>query len=658
MKITDLSIRNHVTVYFLMFMVVVIGVAAYLSLPREASPDVKIPYVMVYAPYYGTSPADMEHLVTRKLEKELKGLSDLKEMTSTSSEGVSTIVLEFKADTEMSDALQKTRDAIELAKPEIPQDVREDLLVYELSAEQWPILQVVLAADYDPVQLKETAKDIQEELEQIKGVLGVDLTGGVEREVRVDIDPERLRFYGISLQDVKDAISLENITLPGGDLAFGTYEYQVRVPGEFENVSEIESLLLNPAATTPVYLRDIASVSLGLKDPETISRKNGVDAVTLSVKKRSGENIIRIADQVRATLDEMKPSLPAGTVVTITSDQSTYVRDMVAELENNILSGLILVVGVLFLFLGLTNSIFVGAAIPFSMLITFILLRVLGITLNMVVLFSLILALGMLVDNAIVIVENIFRHRTEGKDSMEAASFGTHQVTMAVVASSITTICAFAPLVFWPGIMGEFMKYLPITVILSLSASLLVALVFNPVLCAKLMRLPHATRKERFGDRLMHLGLSTYEPTLRWALQHRFLTIGGAVAVLVVLVICFGMFNAGVELFPDTEPQYASVQIEAPSGTRIELSDAYARTAETEVAKLSDLKAYVTQVGAGQDAFGGSAKAPPHLSLISMEFVPQEERTKSSRDQLEELRRRMAGFTGATVTIEKQEDGP
>ncbi|MCA9757262.1 MAG: efflux RND transporter permease subunit [Candidatus Eisenbacteria bacterium] len=663
MKITEYSVRKSMTVFVLMFAVVLIGAGSYIELPREASPDVKIPFVMVYAPYYGTSPEDMENLVTRKLEKQLKGLNHLKEMTSTSSEGVSSIVLEFQSDVEMSDALQKVRDAAEMAKPDLPQDVRDDMLVQELSSEEWPIMQVVLSAEYDPVRLKDTAEDLQEEIEQVPGVLEVDLTGGVEREVRVDVDPDRMRFYDLSLQDIMDAVMLENVTFPGGDLAVGSYEYQVRVPGEFESVDEISSVLLNPAAPTPVYLRDVAKVTLGIADRTTISRKNGVEAVTLSVKKRSGENIIEIADSIEELLAEF--SFPEGTKFTITGDQSVVIKDMVAELENNILSGLILVVAVLFLFLGWTNSLFVGAAIPFSMLITFGLLRALGYTLNMVVLFSLILALGMLVDNAIVIVENIFRHRSEGMGRVQASLVGSHEVSAAVIASSLTTVSAFLPLVFWPGIMGEFMKYLPITVILALLASLVVALVFNPVLCASFMSVPKPPKRGkdgretvRLGDRLMGMGLRSYEPTLRWALAHRALILIVSVVTLLGVTVVFGMFNAGVELFPDVEPTYASVKVNAPSGTRIEVSDSYAHTVEAAIGGLKDLKAYVTQVGAATDGMGVSQEAPANSTLISLEFIDQEDRTLSSRDQLETLRTELAGFTGAEISVDKQEEGP
>jgi multidrug efflux pump subunit AcrB len=379
--------------------------------------------------------------------------------------------------------------------------------------------------------------------------------------------------------------------------------------------------------------------------------------VTLLVKKRSGENIIAIAEAVREIIAEFEPGFPRGTEVAIVGDMSDDIRHMVSELENNIISGLILVVVVLLVFLGFTNSLFVGVAIPFSMLITFMTLRFIGVTLNMVVLFSLILALGMLVDNAIVIVENIFRHRMKGESKEEAARIGAAQVSNAVVASTLTTVCAFGPLLFWPGIMGEFMKYLPLTLIITLTASLIVALIFNPVLCSRLMGVPTKQQgKPRLGDRLIAFGLRTYRPTLAWALGHRALVLGGVTLLFVVVVLLFGRFNAGVELFPDIDPQVAQVQIKAPSGTRIEVSDAYAAEVEKQVAQVGDLVAYSTQVGA---AFaGGGMGAPTNQSLVMMEFVDPEYRSRPTTEALAELRTKLQDFTGARLTIEKQEEGP
>lgn len=658
MKITAGAIRRYPMIFAFMAIITVVGYDSYVSLPRESSPDVKIPFVMVMAPYAGTAPTDMENLVTRKLERELKGLPDLREMTSSSSYGISQIVLEFTSDVVMSDALQRVRDRVDIAKPELPQDTREDLMIVEISSSDWPIMLINLAGDYDLTTLKKTGEDLQELLEQIPGILSVDLVGGIENEVQVLVDPERLDFYGLGLVDVEDAIALQNLTIPGGKLSLGQYDYQVRVPGEVSNVAEILDFVVNVGAPTPVYIRDVAEVRFGIKDRETISRVNGRDAVTLHVKKRAGENIIHIADEVRAVIAQQTPAFPRGTEVSILGDQSAEIRDLLHDLENNIISGLILVVAVLFLFLGLTNSLFVGVAIPFSMLIAFAVLRALGITLNMVVLFSLILALGMLVDNAIVIVENTYRHRGQGKDAATSARDGAAQVSGAVVASTLTTLCAFSPLVFWPGIMGEFMKYLPITLIITLSASLLVALVFNPVLCSRFLREPRpGGGSTRLGDLLLGFGLRTYEPTLHWSLRHRWPTLGGVVLLYIAVNILFVCCNHGVELFPTVDPNVAQVVIEAPSGTRVELTDNYARQVEAQVAEIGDLVAYTTAVGVAAEDFGGDS-APSHQALVQFEFVDRIDRARSSYDALDDLRGRLAAFTGAAITVEQREEGP
>ena len=660
MKLTRGAIARYPMIFAFMFIIVLLGLKSYIDLPRESSPDVKIPYVSVAAPYAGTSSEDMENLVTRKLEQQLKGLKDLKEMRSSSSYGISIISLEFESRVDISDALQSVRDRVEVAKPDLPVDPRNDLVIQEISAaDLFPVMQINLFGDVDLFQLKKTGEDLQEALEQINGVLAVDLVGGIENEVQVDVDPEKLIYYSLSLQDVQDAIVLQNLTIPGGKLSMGMYDYQVRVPGEVQEPGELLDFVLNPGIEPPVYLRDVATVTFGIADRKSISRVNGQDAVTLVVKKRSGENLIRIAEDVRTVVTSLQPSFPEGTGVSVVADQSVQIKRMVTELENNILSGLVLVVVVLLAFFGLRNAVFVGVAIPFSMLITFIVLRIMDITLNMVVLFSLILALGMLVDNAIVIVENIYRHRGKGKAADEAADVGTSQVAGAVIASTLTTVCAFGPMVFWPGIMGEFMSYLPITVIITLLASLAVALVFNPVLCARFMPVPRSDAASRlFGDRLIAFGQKTYEPTLRWALDHAFVVMVVMNVALVGIFVLFSFFNAGSELFPDTEPKLALVNIKAPSGTRIEATDHYTGLVEEKVSQVPDLIAYNAVVGTTHGNELGGSEPPVHQSTVTLEFLDQEDRSVSSRTSLDRLRASLTGLTGAKITVDKMEEGP
>lgn len=660
MKLTRGAIARYPMIFAFMFFIVLLGLKSYVDLPRESSPDVKIPFVSVVAPYAGTSSEDMENLVTRKLEQQLKGLKDLKEMRSSSAYGISIISLEFESSVDISDALQSVRDRVEIAKPDLPVDPRNDLLIQEISAaDLFPVMNVNLYGDLDLFLLKKTGEDLQEALEQISGILSVDLVGGIENEVQVDVDPEKLVYYDLALIDVQDAIVLQNMTIPGGKLSMGMYDYQVRVPGEVANHEELLDFVLNPGIDPPVYLRDVATVEFGVADRKSISRVNGQDSVTLVVKKRSGENIIRIAEEVRLMIDDLQSTFPAGTQVDIVADQSVQIKKMVSELENNILSGLILVVAVLLAFFGLRNAIFVGVAIPFSMLITFIVLRLMDITLNMVVLFSLILALGMLVDNAIVIVENIYRHRGKGKGPDEAAGFGTGQVAGAVVASTLTTVCAFGPLVFWPGIMGEFMSYLPITVIITLLSSLLVAVVFNPVLCARFMPQPKLGKEHQLlGDRFIDLGLALYKPVLAWSLNNRFVVMLVMNVALIGVFFLFGAFNAGSELFPDVDPKLAMVNIKAPSGTRIEVTDHYTNEVEAAVAEVPDLIAYNTVVGTTHGNELGGSEPPVHQSVVTLEFLDMEDRSMSSRTSLDNLRETLTGLTGAKITVDKMEEGP
>lgn len=303
----------------------------------------------------------------------------------------------------------------------------------------------------------------------------------------MDVDPDRLIAYNLSIEDVIKTIQRENLTLPGGSLDLGTYKYTVRIPGELETVSQIGDLLVKAPNGRPIYIRDVAKVIYGFKDRANYARLNQKPSVSLEIIKRSGENLIAIADQIKVLLDDLSPTFPPGTEFTILGDQSEDIRLMVKDLENNIVSGLILVILVLFLFMGMRNAFFVGIAIPLSMLVAFVVISIMGITLNMIVLFSLILALGMLVDNAIVIVENIYRHRQEGQSPTTGAQEGTREVAWPVITSTLTTLCAFAPMIVWPGIMGEFMKYLPITLIITLSSSLFVGLVINPTFCASFM---------------------------------------------------------------------------------------------------------------------------------------------------------------------------
>ncbi|MFC1545566.1 efflux RND transporter permease subunit [Gemmatimonadota bacterium] len=711
--LTSLAIRNPISVIVLIVIIVVMGLSSYSRIPKEASPEITIPNIVVSTIYPGASPDDMESLVTQPLEQELATIDDIKVLTSSSVESASSVNVEFIAGTDMDEALRNVREKVDLARPELP-DEAEEPQVIEINMSDFPIMQINIAGDYSQVRLKEIAEDLQDELESIPQVLEVNLSGGLEREVQVNVDLPRLKYYNLTFSDVVFAIVAENVTIPGGAIDVGHLKYLVRVPGEFTDTELIRDIIIstNENDDRPIYVRDVADVDFGFKERTSFARMDGSPVVTLSVSKRAGENIIETAEQVKAEIDKLRPELPLGTQVTITGDQSVYIEDMVSNLENNIISGLILVVAVLLFFLGLKNALFVGVAIPLSMLLSFIIMDIAGMTMNMIVLFSLILALGMLVDNAIVIVENIYRYMEEGFDRVTAAKKASGEVAVPVIAATATTLAAFLPLAFWPGIVGEFMGYLPQTLIITLSSSLFVALVINPTLCSLFMSIQGSERKRMtrgarglilgatalmlmlvsasnmltgtlfvatgvllwllyrliilpvgtfFLDTLLPKVLHLYERQLSLALDHRWTTIAIAGSAFIITFMMFGRFSRGVEFFPENiPPDNLFVQLEAPVGTRVDFTDYLIKQVEVEVAGLegrADFESVVSTVGSVQGGFvGGSSE---NLATVAISIVDYEERQNDAFTTLEEMRNRIGqGLAGADVSVEMDEMGP
>ena len=538
MKITNLAISYRTSIIVLTAVLIVGGLYSYVSIPKEAQPSIEIPNIVVTTIYPGASPNDIETLLTQPIEQEIQGINGIKEIRSTSTEGVSTVVIEFEPEVSIDDAFQKTRDKVDLAKAELPSDVEEPI-VSEIDLTQFPILTINLASNYSLARLKEVAEDLKDELELIPTVLEIDLVGGLEQEVQVNVNLSALQGYNLTFNDVIDTIFRENTNIPGGSVDVDRLNYLVRVDGELENPEEIKELIIDAPGGAPIYIRDVADVQFGFKDRATYARlemfkmqdeagelqpiseelAGTFQVVSLNVKKRSGENILDTVADVKEKLAAFP--FPTGTQHVITGDYSKYVKAMVKDLENNIISGLFFVVAVLLFFLGVRNAFLVGIAIPLSMFISFIYLQAAGYTLNFIILFSLIIALGMLVDNAIVIVENIYRYREMGYSRFEAARLGTSEVGTAVVASTATTVAAFAPMLFWPGIFGEFMGYLPLTLIVTLSCSLFVAIIINPVITGIFMRLeseasPERSRRYRFFFALTILVLALIIGLANW----------------------------------------------------------------------------------------------------------------------------------------------
>ncbi len=511
MKITDVSIDNRTSVFILVFIIILIGITSYVRLPRESSPDIQIPLVIISTPYFGVSPEDIESLITQPIEKEVNAIAEVKKITSASYEGYSIIRVEFESGFDIDEALQKIRDKVDKAETELPDDVDKPDII-EINFSEFPIITYTIAGPQGLVKLKDIADDMKDEIENVEGVLEVKISGGLEREVQVEVDMNKLIHYNIRFDDVIDAISNENRTIPGGSIDVNNSSFLVRVPGEFDQPFIIQDLIVKIKEGKPIYVKDVADVIYSFKERSTYSRLNEVECVTVNVSKRVGANIIDIADQVKKIISDYDENLPDNINFTLTVDQSKDIKQSVKNLENNIFSGLVLVLIVLFLLLGLRNAFFVAIAIPLSMLISFIILSALNITLNFIVLFSLILALGMLVDNAIVVIENIYKYLEEGNGLIESAKLGTAEVAWPITTSTLTTLTAFAPMLIWPGVVGDFMQYLPITLIITLASSLFVALVINPVFASKFMVLEEKGKKPntRMGKILEPLNKITH----------------------------------------------------------------------------------------------------------------------------------------------------
>lgn len=720
MGITNWSIRHSITVFVFMVILVVSGLGAYNSLPREAQPDVTIPYIMVSVPYVGVSPADIETLITNELEEEFEKLKDVEEIRSTSAEGVALVMIEFKAGVDMDTALSNVRERVDLAKPDLPDDA-EDPVITEISFSDFPIMNITLSGPVGLVELKRIGELLEDDINRIKGILDVRIVGGLEREIRVEADPQLLEYYNVSFNELIMAVRNENMNIPGGTIDVGEQTYLVRIPGEFEAVRDIEDVVVREDEGEAIFVRDVARVVDGFEDVSSYSRLNDVQAVSVIVTRRAGENIIRITDELKELVQKYESNYGESVNFTVLDDVSDQIRSQLEELENNILTGLLLVLGVLMIFLGdwkrsllmiggttvaivaivmgfgaigisvnpwlllvialcigvffdkdgsLRTALFVGTAIPFSMLISFAVLAIIGVTLNIVVLFSLVLALGMLVDNAIVIVENVYRHMTLGKGRVQATMDAVEEVAWPVIASTATTVGAFLPLMFWPGIMGEFMKFLPLTVMVVLLASLFVALVINPVLCATLMKVDPdliGSADDDGMDEIRNIPqnalYNTYRKLLEAATQTTagvVTTIVGSFVMLVLSFVVFANFNAGVEFFPETTPERIKIDVILPDGSNVDASDRMVRQIEEWLHGRTGVEHVVaaTGSGVGQEAIGGPGAGTAHQSRISVEFEDDFNQRAQVDGFILELRDYLDTLAGARFEIQREEGGP
>ena len=669
--LTSLSVNNRTTVLVLTFIIILLGVTSYINLPKENFPEVEIPTIYVGTFHAGNSPVDIENLITRPLEKEINTIGEVDNIKSISVQDYSTIIIEFITGTRVAEALVKVKDAVDKAKPELPNDLEKEPDVFELNFSEFPILNINLSGNYGLLELNDYAEYLKDEIEKFPEISKVEIRGVDEREVKINVDPHAMEARQITFGDIENAITAENITLSGGSVLTEGIRRTIRILGEFEDPIQMKDIIIKSEEGNIVYLRDIAQVEFGFKEKENYARLEGEPVVMLDIVKRSGENLLIVTEKISRSITQAKSEiLPRDLTVTITNDQSRRTKLMVSSLENNIIFGIILVVVVLLFFLGTRNSLFVGIAIPLSMFMAFMILGAFGITINMMVLFSLIMALGMLVDNGIVVVENVYRLMEQGVPALEAAKRGVGEVALPVIASTATTLAAFLPLAFWPGIMGEFMKYLPITLIITLGSSLFVALVINPVLIASFMKVQRDVKVNRrrlfimalvlivlglsglwaewfvLGNLIILLGLliilnvyllvpvsrrfqnfflpwleRVYTRTLGFALYGKrpIAFLGATVGALIGSVVLMGILTPKVIFFPDTEPKMVNIFIEFPVGTDIEITNAFTNEIEDKVVQLVKpyefmVESVIANVGQGtadpSDVFASQGENP------------------------------------------------
>lgn len=675
------------------------GVYTYSTLPRESEPEVVIPIAMVSVVYEGVSPEDMETLITMPIERKLTGISGIKEMNSTSREGMATITVEFEPDVDVDNAVQKVKDKVDQAKPDLPEEAEEPLISDVNSAES-PIIFVNITGPLGLMELSTLAEDLEDRVEALPGVMEVEILGDIEREIHIVVDPIRVSHYGVSLSDLVQITQTENINTPAGSMDVGEAKYLMRVPSEIQDPDEIDNLVVKKGETGIVYMRDLAFVRDGFKEPLSYSRVDGTTSVTLVATKRAGVNIIEVAENIKTILAEEQEHMPAGVSLNITLDESERIRQMVHQLENSILSGLVLVLMVIFAFLGFSNAIFVALAIPVSMMIAFIIMSGVGITLNMVTLFSLMVALGMLVDNGIVVVENIHRHAQSGLSRVAAAQKGAAEVAWPIFGSTMTTIAAFFPMIFWPGMMGRFMNLLPKTVIITLFGSLFVGLVVNPALAAIFTRVGHVKPALRefkwpvswiigfgrtfknalkvffFPVRVLYLPvhflkdwlgvriMTWYEWVLLRALHWRTVTATLAVAMLVTIVGIF-ISDASYEFLSEAEPDRAYVDIELPEGSNLDMTDMVARQVEevagSERGHLDFLLASVGSHGPNvreNIGGGGGSATSSHIGRVTMVFPHFETQSDIPSNILQRIRNSFEHIVGAEIRMSESTMGP
>jgi multidrug efflux pump subunit AcrB len=726
-SITNWCVENKTTIYVLTFIITIAGWFTYQNLPKEQFPDIVVPTIIVTTLHPGTSPEDVENLITKPLEKQLKAVTGVKRIKSNSIENFSLITVEFTTGIEVPIAKQRVKDAVDRADNELPSDLEKDPQIQEVEFSEMPIMNINMAGNYPLDKLKIFAEDLQDEIEEMPEIKRADILGALNREIQINVDLYRMQAAGITFGDIQQAVSFENVNISGGELNVDNIRRNLRVSGEFKNVKSIGEIVIRSGTGASVLLKEIAEVKDSFEEKQDYSRLDNNPVITLNVIKRGGENLIVASDRIFETIERMKQTrFPQGLKITVTGDQSDRTRNELNDLINTVILGFIFVVLVLMFFMGTTDAIFVGLSVPLSSLMAFLIIYLLGwfmpelkFSLNTVVMFAFLLALGIVVDDAIVVIENTHRifHMNRDMPITQAAKMAAGEVFVPVLSGTMTNVAPFLPLLFWPGIVGEFMRYLPITLIATLFASLLVAFIMNPVFAVSFMKRDEDGKVKPFRELLrllivmaiiavvgylINVGVGNFvifiillylinnyllKPVI-YRFQHGLLVrlkngyrklisfviyswrpvffVAGAAALFVLSIVIFVVSKPKVEFFPSGQPDFVYVYNVLPIGTDAKVTDSVTHILEKRVFEVLGenspyVKSIITNVGgrSSGDPRNPDRVETPYKSKITIAFVDSEERLGiSTYDILEKIRAKMVGVPGAQISVERESTGP
>jgi len=668
-SIIDAAFSRGRTVVLIFVIILFMGASAYLTIPKESEPDIAIPMIYVSVNYEGIAPEDAERLLVRPLEKELQSIEGIKEVRSIAAEGYASVTLEFDAGFNADQAIQDVREKVDLARAKLPPGSDEPR-VTEVNIALFPVLTVMLSGPIPERSLVTIARNLKDEIEALSGVLEVDIGGDREEMLEVIADQSALQAYNISFDTLFNFVQQNNRLVAAGALDSGAGRMVFKVPGVIENIEDLATLPIKVDGNTVVTFQDVATLRRTFKDPYSFARINGQSALALEISKRSGANIIETIASVRTIVEQASANWGESVEVTYLQDKSERIRTMLGDLENNVITAIILVMIVIVAALGVRPSILVGLAIPGSFLAGMMILNFMGITLNMLVLFSLILVVGMLVDGAIVTIELADRKIAEGSDPKTAFADASKRMAWPIIASTATTLAVFVPLLFWPGMVGEFMKFLPITVIITLIASLTMALIFIPVLGGIFHPKEKSANKKRQDEQsnaaikaaesgdLDSIGgwVGRYLRTLNLLLRHPGKSFCVAILCLVAGYSAYIAFGRGVEFFPAIEPDFLQVQVQARGDLSVFERDQLVRKVENRLLDIPELKSvYARTFGAGGQNDGNMPDDA--IGVIQLELINWSERP-AAKDIVPIIRDKAAGIPGIKVQVREQESGP